>query len=139
MRRLILAAAWIVCSTIALAAPKNGSVVQHDADVAKEEPGPHRGAGMTTGYSFFTKAQNLPFVFRKRALHAGSGIGLHTQTEDEVYYVLSGKGEMMLDGEPHEMVPGTAILTRTGSSHATKQIGSEDLVLIITYPVAPSR
>jgi len=151
MRRTILAVVYIgvscagVCSVRlgadrrALAAPQNGSLVQHDAEVAKEEPGTHNGGGQTTGYSFFTKAQRLPFVFRKRAMHPGSGIGLHTQTEDEVYYVLSGKGEMILDGERVEMTPGTAILTRTGSSHSTKQVGSEDLVIIITYPAAPAR
>jgi mannose-6-phosphate isomerase-like protein (cupin superfamily) len=118
-------------------APAHGSMIQHDADVAKEEPGTHKGGGQTIGYSFFAKAPGLPFVFRKRALHAGSGIGLHTQTEDEVYYVLSGKGEMTLDGERHDITPGTAILTRTGSSHSLKQIGAEDLVIIITYPQQP--
>ena len=151
MRRTILA---VVCCVVgcggvlgvrvqagrrALAAPQNGSIVQHDAEVAKEEPGTHNGGGMTTGYSFFAKAPRMPFVFRKRAMHPGSGIGLHTQTEDEVYYVLSGKGEMILDGERVEMTAGTAILTRTGSSHSTKQVGPEDLVMIIAYPTAPAR
>ena len=121
------------------AAPGHGSMIQHDADVAKEEPGTHNGGGQTIGYSFFAKAPGLPLVFRKRALHPGSGIGLHTQTEDEVYYVLSGKGEMTLDGERHDITPGTAILTRTGSSHSLKQVGSEDLVIIITYPTAQAR
>jgi len=139
MRRTILAAAWILLNAIALAAPQNGSVIQHDADVAKKEPGTHNGGGETTGYSFFAKAPNLPFVFRKRRLHPGSGIGLHKQSEDEVYYVLSGKGEMTLDGERHEIDAGTAILTRTGSSHSLKQIGAEDLVIIITYPTAPAK
>jgi mannose-6-phosphate isomerase-like protein (cupin superfamily) len=136
MRQTLFACVWIACAAAALAAPKNGSMIQRDADVAKDEPGTHNGGGQTVGYSFFAKAPNLPFVFRKRALHPGSGIGLHTQTEDEVYYVLSGKGEMMVDGEPHEITPGTAILTRTGSSHSLKQVGAEDLVIIITYPTA---
>ena len=144
MRRILFLTAFIVAMAGAFAAgrvlgsaPTHGSMVQHDAEVAKQEAGPHGGGGQTTAYSFFTKAQNLPYVFRKRALHPGSGIGLHTQTEDEVYYVLSGKGEMILDGERHEMTPGTAILTRTGSSHSTKQLGADDLVIIITYPIAP--
>ena len=121
------------------AAPGHGSMIQHDAEVAKQEPGTHNGGGQTIGYSFFAKAPGLPFVFRKRALHPGSGIGLHTQTEDEVYYVLSGKGELTLDGERHDITPGTAILTRTGSSHSLKQVGPDDLVIIITYPTAQGR
>ena len=141
MRRLLLLLASIVAMIGALAAgrglgaaPAHGSTIQHDADVAKEEPGTHNGGGRTIGYSFFAKTPGLAFVFRKRALHPGSGIGLHTQAEDEVYYVLSGKGEMTLDGERHDVTPGTAILTRTGSSHSLKQVGPDDLVIIITYP-----
>src|SRR5947208_3517814 len=136
MCRTILASVWIVFNGIGLAAPQNGSMIQHDADVAKTEPGTHNGGGQTIGYSFFAKAPHLPFVFRKRALHPGSGIGLHTQTEDEVYYVLSGTGEMTLDGERHQITPGTAILTQTGSSHSLKQVGPEDTVMINTYHTA---
>jgi mannose-6-phosphate isomerase-like protein (cupin superfamily) len=34
-----------------------------------------------------------------------------------------------------EIGPGTAVLTRPGSSHGLKQTGSEDLVVIIAYEV----
>jgi len=112
----------------------NGSTIEHDSLVAKNEAGPHNGGGQTTGYSFFTKSKDLPMVFRKRALHPGSSIGHHTQQEDEIYYVLSGQGDLTLDGVRSTVGPGTAILTRTGSSHSIKPIGDKDLVLIITYP-----
>jgi mannose-6-phosphate isomerase-like protein (cupin superfamily) len=114
---------------------KGGYIVQRDADVAKKEPGTHNGGGETIGYSFFAKTPNLHFVFRKRALKPGSGIGYHEQKEDEVYYVLSGKGVMTLDDKPTDVGPGTAILTRPGSSHGLKQVGSEDLVILIAYEV----
>lgn len=114
-----------------------GYVIEHDADVAKNEPGTHNGGGDTIGYSFFAKTPNLKLIFRKRALHPGSGIGLHTQTEDEIYYVLSGRGTMTLDGRSVDVMPGTAVLTRTGSSHSLKQVGSEDLVILINYEAAP--
>ena len=116
-------------------ATKGGYVVEHDAEVAKNEPGTHDGGGQTVGYSFFAKAPKMPFVFRKRAMKPGSGIGYHEQKEDEVYYVLSGKGVMTLDDKPVDVGPGTAILTRPGSSHGLKQVGSEDLVLLIAYEV----
>ena len=76
---------------------------------------------------------NLELVFRKRVLKPGSGIGYHKQAEDEIYYVLGGRGRMTLDGKDYDVGPGTAILTRTGSSHGPKQVGSEDLVIIINY------
>ena len=75
------------------------SMIEHDADVATNEPGTHNGGGMTIGYSFFKNAPGLKLVFRKRALKPGSGIGYHEQKEDEIYYVLSGKGVMTLDGK----------------------------------------
>jgi mannose-6-phosphate isomerase-like protein (cupin superfamily) len=112
---------------------KGGYIVQRDADVAKPEPGPHNGPGQTVGHVFFEKAPNLHFSFRKRVLKPGAGIGYHEQHEDEVYYVLSGRGVMTLDDKPYDVVPGTAILTRTGSSHGLKQVGADDLVVIITF------
>jgi mannose-6-phosphate isomerase-like protein (cupin superfamily) len=77
----------------------------------------------------------MTFIFRKRALHPGAGVGLHEQHEDEVYYVLSGKGVMTVDDTKVDMTPGTAVLTRPGSSHSLKQIGSEDLVVLISYEI----
>jgi mannose-6-phosphate isomerase-like protein (cupin superfamily) len=130
----------IVAIAAALAAQqprKGGYIVQHDADVAKPEPGTHRGGGQTVGYSFFDKTPGMHFVFRKRALKPGSGIGYHEQNEDEVYYVLSGRGTMTLDGKPIDVEPGTAVLTRPGSSHGLKQVGEEDLVILIAYEVKP--
>jgi mannose-6-phosphate isomerase-like protein (cupin superfamily) len=114
-----------------------GYIVEHDAEIAKEEPGTHNGGGMTTGYSFFAKVPNLKLVFRKRSFHPGSGVGLHEQKEDEIYYVLSGRGTMTLDGKTVDITPGTAVLTRTGSSHSLKQAGSDDLVVLINYEVEP--
>mgnify|MGYP001554621519 CR=1 FL=1 len=110
-----------------------GYIIQHDNEVSKTEPGTHNGGGETVGYSFFAGTPNMHLVFRKRALKPGSGIGYHEQTEDEIYYVLSGRGIMTLDGKEVEVGPGTAILTRTGSSHGLKQTGAEDLVILINY------
>ena len=116
-----------------------GYIVEHDQQVAASEPGTHNGGGQTIGYSFFRKVPNLKLVFRKRALKPGSGIGLHEQKEDEIYYVLSGRGVMTLDGKTVEVTPGTAVLTRTGSSHSLKQVGDEDLVILINYEVPPKQ
>jgi mannose-6-phosphate isomerase-like protein (cupin superfamily) len=114
---------------------KGGFVVQRDAEIARNEPGTHNGGGQTIGYSFFDKTPGMKFVFRKRALHQGAGVGPHEQREDEVYYVLSGKGVMTVDDTPVDMTTGTAVLTRPGSSHSLKQVGSEDLVVLIAYEI----
>ena len=113
-----------------------GYLIEHDAEVATNEPGTHNGGGQTVGYSFFRNVPKLGLVFRKRALKPGSGIGLHEQKEDEIYYVLSGTGTMTLDGKTVNVTPGTAVLTRTGSSHSLRQTGSDDLVILINYEAA---
>jgi mannose-6-phosphate isomerase-like protein (cupin superfamily) len=139
MKTIISVFAGILVGAAAMAGAqqtaKGGYIVERDAEVAKNEPGTHNGGGQTVGYSFFAKVPKMPFVFRKRALKPGSGIGYHEQKEDEVYYVLSGKGVMTLDDKPVDVGPGTAILTRPGSSHGLKQVGSDDLVIMIAYEV----
>jgi len=114
------------------------SLIEHDSTVATQQPGPHGGGGVTTAYSFFARAPNLHLVFRKRALHRGSAIGYHRQDDDEIYYILSGTGELTLNGRRTVVGPGTAILTRPGSSHGLQQAGSEDLVIIIAYQQSSS-
>jgi mannose-6-phosphate isomerase-like protein (cupin superfamily) len=114
---------------------RGGFIVERDADVMKKEPAPHKGGGDSVGYNFFGKAEGFKLAFRKRVLKPGAAIGYHLQKEDEVYYVLSGRGLMTVDDKTFDVGPGTAILTRPGSSHGLKQVGDEDLVLMINYEV----
>lgn len=131
---LILGAAWTEAAAPDQSVSKPGGyIVERDAEVALNEPGTHKGGGQTIGYSFFKTVPNLRLVFRKRALKPGSAIGYHEQKDDEIYYVVSGHGVMTLDGKNVEVGPGTAILTRPGSSHGLKQTGPDDLVVMINY------
>lgn len=129
---ILVGSAWAQTPPAPKPAP-GGYIVEHDPEVQQTQPGPHAGGGQTTAYSFFEKTPKLDLIFRKRALKPGSGIGYHLQTEDEIYYVLSGHGTMTADGKSFDVGPGTAVLTRTGSSHGLKQTGTEDLVIIINY------
>ena len=133
MLRLVFAAS--ACLSLILSSPpvQAPAVIERDSTLAKSEPGPHNGGGQTTAYSFFAHAPQLGLVFRKRALHAGAAIGYHRQDEDEIYYVVSGTGVLTLNGVDSIVGPGTAILTRPGSSHGLRQQGSQDLVIIIAY------
>ena len=131
MSTVMFAAGWGIAA--AQKPEPGGYVLERDADIAVTEPGTHKGGGQTVGYSFFKKVPRLALVFRKRALKPGSGIGYHEQKEDEIYYVLSGHGSMTIDGKPFDVGPGDAILTRPGSSHGLKQVGTDDLVIMINY------
>jgi mannose-6-phosphate isomerase-like protein (cupin superfamily) len=110
-----------------------GYLLERDAEVSKNEPGPHDGGGPSTGYVFFEKAPNLKFSFRKRVLHKGAAIGYHLQKTDEVYYFTGGQGVMTINGKPFDVQAGDAVLTRGGSSHGLMQKGAADLTIIITF------
>lgn len=122
--------------SIAQGGGRTGSM-QKEADVARSEPGPWGGGGLTTGYLFFDDVPDAKIGFRKRILHRDSAIGNHqhvgTLAIDEVYYVVSGRGEAMLDGRKFPVGPGDALLVRPGGSHGIRQQGEEDLVMIMAF------
>ncbi|MEQ7895295.1 GDSL-type esterase/lipase family protein [Xanthomonas arboricola] len=120
------------------AAQAHPSLVVHERDLARAQPGPHGGAGPTTAYPFFADAPQLPLVLRKRVLHKGAGIGLHLHDKDEIYYIVSGRGLYALDGKQYQVTAGDALLTRPGSTHALQQTGEEPLVLLLAYLAKPA-
>lgn len=109
-------------------------IFEQDQQVAKEQPGPHDGGGNTIGYSFFDGVTDFKTAFKKRTLKPGSSIGYHLQKEDEIYYILSGRGTMKMNGKTFPVKPGDAILTRPGSSHSLTPDPQNELTLIIVYP-----
>jgi mannose-6-phosphate isomerase-like protein (cupin superfamily) len=133
LRHLAALSLLVVLSIRGYSQSEQTYILEHEKDIAKNEPGTHNGGGNTVGYYFFSKANNLKMTFRKRVLHPGSAIGYHLQKEDEVYYIISGTGEMQMNGKSFLVKAGDAILTRPGSSHGLKQVGKEDLVIIIAY------
>lgn len=114
-------------------------LVKHDSQVMVEQPAPHQGTGQTTAYRYFDELADAKLIFRKRALHPGAAIGMHVLKHDEVYYVLSGQGELQIGAGRYAVQPGTAIFMYEGTYIGIRQIGTDDLVLIIAYPPARAR
>jgi mannose-6-phosphate isomerase-like protein (cupin superfamily) len=112
---------------------QTGYILEQEKDIALTESGPHNGGGNTTGHRFFKNAAGSKLQFTKRLLHHGSAIGYHLQKEEEIYYIVSGTGEMSMNGGTFNVKAGDAILTLAGSSHGLRQTGTEDLVVIINY------
>ena len=110
-------------------------ILENEKNIAVEQPGPHNGGGVSIAHNFFSQAKNFKIAFRKRVLKPGSAIGYHRQSEDEIYYILSGTGSMQMNGKSFPVSAGDAILTRPGSSHGLKQTGTDNLTLIINYAV----
>lgn len=119
-----------------LAAPP--MVVVNERDVVRQEAPPHGAIGMSTAYRISDVVpQPRTMEFRKRVLHKGAAIGLHPITHDEVYYVLSGEGEVTSDGVSQRLRPGMAAYLYDGAVVGIRQTGNKPLSLIISYPVTP--
>lgn len=118
-----------------LAAAAAPMVVVDEKAVTKLEPPPHGNIGMSTAYRISDAVPNRTMEFRKRALHPGAAIGEHVIAHDEVYYVLSGQGDVVSDGKRAALKPGMAAYLYTGAKVGIRQVGSEPLVLIISYPL----
>lgn len=127
---LLLAAGGVVASPM---------VVVDEADVMREEPPPHGAIGMSTAWHISSVAPGRAMEFRKRMLHPGAEIGPHPIGHDEVYYVLSGEGEVFSDGETARLTAGMAAYLYAGAEVGIRQIGAEPLTIIISYPLPGSK
>lgn len=114
--------------------PAGPVFIRYDEQVERDEAGPHEGGGHTTANRYFDEVPDPGLIFRRRALHDGAAIGVHALGHDEVYYVLSGRGELTVNELKAEVMPGAAIYLRLGAQVGLRQLGEDDLVIIIAYP-----
>lgn len=121
---------------LALLLALQAAVIVSEADVARDEPPPHGAIGMSTAYRISDAVPNRAMEFRRRVLHVGAAIGPHPIDHDEVYYVLSGEGEVVSDGRTHRLTAGMAAYLYDGAVVGIRQLGDEPLSLIISYPLA---
>ena len=119
-------------SWLLLLAP--AAVIVAEVDVVRDEPPPHGAIGMSTAYRLSDKVPDRTMEFRRRVLHPGAAIGPHPIDHDEVYYVISGSGEVTSAGKTTPIGPGMAAYFYSGDEVGIRQLGSEPLNLIISYP-----
>jgi len=55
----------------------------------------------------------------------------HCQAE-EVYYILQGQGQMVIDGGVRQVGPGDTVIIPPLSQHHIRNIGAEELVMVVT-------
>ena len=54
---------------------------------------------------------------------------------EESYFVVSGRGEVVIDGETAEVIKNSLVFARPNQKHYFKNLGNEELVyLVITAP-----
>jgi len=135
IRMVAMAAAAVSSAIGAQQAPPRAMIVVDEAAVAREEPTPHGRIGMSTAYRISDQVPGRTMEFRKRVLHPGAAIGLHPLAHDEVYYVLSGVGEVQSGTDKRRLTAGMAAYLYDGATVGIRQLGTAPLVLIVSYPV----
>jgi mannose-6-phosphate isomerase-like protein (cupin superfamily) len=63
----------------------------------------------------------------------GGQVPWHNQQQEEVYFVVSGTGEMCLGDEKQTLSAGQAVLIPSGVYHQLTNIGDEPLHMIYVY------
>lgn len=76
--------------------------------------------------------------FEYARLPVGGVIGehVHRRTE-ELYYVISGRAKMDLDGAPYDIGPKDLILTPIGGRHRATAVGDRDFEFIVAEVLPP--
>jgi len=76
----------------------------------------------------------------QRVLRFGSGKSLPREAKhrEEIAYVVSGSGTLLLNGESHELSPDIGIYVKAGEVYEVENSGSEDIVLISVTAPEPS-
>ena len=70
-------------------------------------------------------------LFAEITIPAGGSIGYHFhEQEEEIFYILSGRGRVKDDDSVNEINPGDSLLTGGGKGHSIENTGSEPLVLM---------
>lgn len=91
----------------------------------------HDGTGLLECYSLLDGLETKKFPFMHRDfMAAGVSIGDHLHTiNEEIYYLISGKGILTFDGVAYDMEPGDISVCPIGHTHGF--LATEDAILIV--------
>ena len=91
------------------------------------------GEGIVCNRHLFKKEELLAKarLVAVTTLPVGASIGFHRhESEEEVYYIISGKGQVIDEDQTKEVSPGYAMLTGNGRGHSIMNTGNEPLVFL---------
>jgi mannose-6-phosphate isomerase-like protein (cupin superfamily) len=67
-------------------------------------------------------------------LPAGAADPQQPHTEDEVYYIVSGRGAIYVAGESREVAAGSVVYVKAGDEHRFHSIAEELAILVFFAP-----
>jgi quercetin dioxygenase-like cupin family protein len=91
------------------------------------------GEGNTVFEKFFpdSKLPKSYKVFAEIVLEPGCSVGRHEHHgESEVFYVLSGTGEIDVNGDIRQVKPGDVAVCHNGSYHSAKNTSDKELRIL---------
>ena len=65
---------------------------------------------------------------------AEAGNRLHRHSHPEVYYVIEGEGVVEIDGQPHQLRPGSTVFIPGRVPHSLRNSGASVLRILYTFP-----
>ena len=115
-------------------------MIKKNADMEREVRERMRGGIGSVEFVHIFRKQDLTGkarLFARMRLPPGSSIGFHThEGEEEIFYILSGEGEVRETEMPVSVGPGDAMLTGGGAGHSIANTGTqplEFLAVILVY------
>ena len=91
---------------------------------------PRGGEGFINAFSYLKDEEltNSMKGFNVMSLEVGASIGYHQHVSDEeIYFIISGKGLVKDNDTEMEVSTGDLIYTKDGEFHGMKNIGDEEL------------
>lgn len=58
----------------------------------------------------------------------------HSHEQTEIYLILEGSGMVEVEGERHDVEPGSSVFVPGGASHCCENTGERDLLLAYVFP-----
>jgi|SRR5699024_468712 len=76
------------------------------------------------------------FTLGHVVIEPGGLVPKHKHFQEEVYYIIEGKGEIELDNNIHNIEAGDAIYIESNVSHELVNIGDENMIMMFVYSPA---
>lgn len=116
-------------------------IIVADANGASEVHGMHGGAKVAT-WKCLARRLGLSGTWEAielSSLPPGADCGEHQHTRtEELYFIVSGEGELVLNGVPHRVRPGHLIANGLGTRHRFRNLGGEDLNWLVIEVFSPA-
>lgn len=94
---------------------------------------PRGGNGVLDCFSYLKNEDitNNMTGFNIMEMEPGSSVGYHQHIDDEeIYFILSGEGKIVDNGEESDIKAGDLLYTKQGERHSIKNTGNETLKFV---------